>query len=85
MPNSFTRGNTFVLREHRFLLAPDFKGLDVMVSNRLDLGGPSFVGDFAKWTAEEQKSEAFTMKQQRLYSEEMQKKLPKEEGGGGKK
>jgi len=67
-----------VLRIHRAVRrnpkAPDFKGLDVMISNRLDLGGAAFTGDFAKWTAEEQKNEAFTMKQQRLYSEEVAKK-----------
>jgi len=67
-----------ILRIHRAVRrnpkAPDFKGLDVMISNRLDLGGAAFTGDFAKWTAEEQKNEAFTMKQQRLYSEEVSKK-----------
>eukprot|EP00974_Lingulodinium_polyedra_P069229 6701636-Lingulodinium_polyedra.AAC.1 len=49
---------------------PDFKGTGLMVQNSLASGKTLMVGEFAKWTAEEQKSEAFTMKQHRLYAEE---------------
>ena len=50
---------------------PDFKGTAVMVTSKLDAQGGLIVGDFAKWTAEQQKTEAFTLKQQRLYAEEV--------------
>ena len=66
------------LRLHRAVRknpkAPDFKGLDIMVASKLDMGGSALTGEFARWTAEEQKSEAFTMKQQRLFAEETTKK-----------
>eukprot|EP00959_Pyramimonas_sp_CCMP1952_P227805 4763153-Pyramimonas_sp.AAC.1 len=51
--------------------APDFKGASVMVHSSLSTGAGTMVGDFAKWTAEEQKTEAFTMKQRRPYAEEI--------------
>lgn len=54
-----------------------------MVASRLDSGGSILGGEFAKWTAEEQKTEAFTMKQQRLYSEEVGKEAGKKPPGGG--
>ena len=40
-----------------------------MTMSKLDSGGGLLVGDFAKFVAEEQKSEAFTMKQARLHAE----------------
>ena len=49
---------------------PDYKGTSLMVQSSLSSGKTLMVGEFAKWTAEEQKSEAFTMKQHRLYAEE---------------
>eukprot|EP00974_Lingulodinium_polyedra_P029415 2834140-Lingulodinium_polyedra.AAC.1 len=49
---------------------PDFRGTAVMIMSKLDSSGGLLVGDFAKFVAEEQKSEAFTMKQQRLHAEE---------------
>ena len=78
-----------VLRIHRAVKSapknPDFSGLDVMTHSRLDSGGSLFTGDFAKWTAEEQKTEAFTMKQLRLVAEEqtMRHKARDANAGGG--
>ena len=66
---------------HRNPKAPDFRGLDVMLASRLDSGAPVTTGEFAKFIAEEQKAEAFTMKQQRLYAEEEDKRR----GGGTQK
>ena len=43
----------------------------------LDSSGGVITGEFAKWTAEQQKNRAFTLRQQRLYAEE--------EGRQGKK
>jgi hypothetical protein len=63
--------------------APDFTGLDIMTHSRLDAGGALVNGDFAKWTAEEQKSEAFTLKQMRLITEEQEKRQTRGSGGGG--
>ena len=54
--------------------APDYGGLDLMVYSRLESGGAAPVGDFFKFVAEEQKAEAFTLKQQRLFAEEAGKK-----------
>ena len=51
---------------------PDFRGLNVMTQSRLDRATYSATGAFAKFIAEEQKAEAFTMKQQRLFAEETQ-------------
>ena len=63
--------------------APDFRGLGVMTSSRLDASGGILTGSFAKFVAEEQKSDAFTMKQQRLFAEEDEKR--KGHGKGGDK
>eukprot|EP00974_Lingulodinium_polyedra_P072646 7030055-Lingulodinium_polyedra.AAC.1 len=41
--------------------------------SKLDSSGGLLVGDFAKFVAEGQKSEAFTMKQQRRHAEEVEK------------
>jgi hypothetical protein len=49
---------------------PDFRGLQMMVQSDLDSGGGVLTGDFARFVAEEQKTEAFTLKQQRLYADE---------------
>ena len=51
---------------------PDFRGLNVAIQSRLDRATYSETGEFSKYIAEEQKVEAFTMKQQRLYAEESQ-------------
>ena len=66
--------------------APDFKGLEILTVSKLDGGGSTLHGEFARWTAERQRDEAFAMKQQRLYSEETgnQKKPPQGDGGGKK-
>ncbi len=50
-----------------------------MTMSRLDCGGGVLTGDFAKLVAEEQKSEAFTLKQQRLYAK---RKAAGKKGGG---
>jgi len=54
--------------------APDFAGLQVMTMSRLDSTGGVLTGDFARYVADEQKSEAFTMKQHRLHAEEEEKR-----------
>ena len=38
-------------------------------------------GKFARWTADEQKSKAFTMKQQRMHQEEEDKRKSLKEKG----
>jgi hypothetical protein len=52
-----------------------------MVMSRLDASGGLLIGDFAKHVAEEQKSEAFTLKQQLLYAEDDKRKAAGEKGG----
>ena len=68
--------------------SPDFRGLGIMTASRLDASGGVLSGSFAKFVAEEQKSDAFTMKQQRLFAEEDEKrkghKHDKGEKGSGK-
>ena len=63
-----------ILRIHRAVKrapkSPSFDGLGVMVQSRLDYAGEDVVGDFATFIAEQQKAEAFTLKQQRLYADE---------------
>ena len=62
--------------------APDFRGTQVMVMSKLDSSGGLLTGDFAKFVADEQKSEAFTLKQQRLFAEEEEKRTTKKPGKG---
>jgi hypothetical protein len=69
---------------------PDFKGTGVITATRLDSTGGVWTGDFARYVAEEQKTEAFTLKQQRLFAEEEEKRTHRkppggEASGGGKK
>ena len=45
-----------------------------MISSSLDTVGGVPPGEFSRWHADLQKSEAFTLKQQRLYAEEVEKK-----------
>ena len=42
--------------------------------SRLDSTGGVLTGDFARYVADEQKAEAFTLKQQRLHAEEEDKR-----------
>ena len=63
---------------------PDFRGLSMMTMSRLDCSGGVLTGEFAKYVAEEQKSEAFTMKQQRLSQEEDDKRRVTTKKGGDK-
>ena len=63
---------------------PDFKGAGLMTMPRLDSSGGVLTGAFARFVADEQKSHAFTLKQQRLYSEEEDKRRGKT-GDSGKK
>ena len=50
-----------------------------MVQSKLmDSASSTGTGDFARFVAEEQKAEALTLKQQRLYAEETGKKNEKE-------
>ena len=65
---------------------PVFQGTGLMVMSSLDSTGGVLTGKFARWTADEQKARAFTMKQQRLYQEEEDKrKGPKDTGSKGSK
>lgn len=61
---------------------PDFRGLGMMTMHRLDNTGGVATGDYARWLAEEQKSEAFTLKQQRLHREEVFHDDPAAPGDG---
>ena len=63
---------------------PDFKGTGVMVASKLDSAGGVLTGDFARFIAEEQCTQAYALKQQRLFAEEKEKragakKAPKKE------
>ena len=61
---------------------PDFKGTQLMVMSALDSSGGMLSGDFARYVAEEQKAHAFTLKQQRLFSEETDTTPPRVASGG---
>ena len=61
---------------------PDLRGLSMMTMHRLDNTGGVTTGDFARWLAEEQKSEAFTLKQQRLHRDEVFHDEPPASGDG---
>ena len=63
---------------------PDFNGLQVMTMSRLDSTGGVLTGDFARYVADEQKAEAFTLKQQRLHAEEEEKRQHHNAKKGGK-
>ncbi len=52
-----------------------------MTTSRLDASGGVITGDFAKYVAEEQKTEAFTLKQQ---ADEEDKRKPANKKGGRK-
>ncbi len=53
-----------------------------MTASRLGTSGGVVAGSFANFVAEEQKSEAFTFKQQRLRNEEDdERKSPGKKGG----
>ena len=45
-----------------------------MTMSKLDSTGGVLTGDFARFVADEQKAEAFTLKQQRLHAEEEEKR-----------
>ena len=64
---------------------PDFKGTSLMVMSRLDSSGGVLSGDFARYVADEQKALAFTLKQQRLYAEEEDKRRGRPSDGKGDK
>ena len=74
----------FILQVHHAVRKnpknPDFRGLGLMVQSTLDASGGVLSGGFAKFVAEEQKSEAFTMKQQRLFAEEDEKRKGSSKG-----
>ena len=50
--------------------APNFAGLELMLATSMDSAGGVVTSDYARFVAEEQKAEAFTLKQQRLYGDE---------------
>ena len=53
--------------------APVYTGLENMIGSRLDSGGAALQGEYAQFVADEQKTAAFAMKQQRLAAEEQAK------------
>ena len=50
--------------------APDFKGTNLMITSTMDAAGGVTTGPFARYVAEEQRTHAYTLKQQRLFAEE---------------
>jgi hypothetical protein len=65
---------------------PDFAGLDSFLSHSFDESGGVVTTSFAKFVAEEQRSEAIVMKQNRLWHEEIDaenKKKKDDHGHGG--
>ena len=56
-----------------------------MIMSRLDSSGGVLSGDFARYVADEQKALAFTLKQQRLFSEEEDKRKGRQSDGKGDK
>lgn len=58
--------------------APNFSGLELMLSTSMDSAGGVVTSEYSRFIAEEQKAEAFTLKQQRLYGDEAAAA-----GGGG--
>eukprot|EP00974_Lingulodinium_polyedra_P087629 8494473-Lingulodinium_polyedra.AAC.1 len=63
---------------------PDFEGLDVLVATGLDELGGVTTRRFTEWVAEQQKSEAVVLKQNRLWREERDadRKKKKDKGQG---
>ena len=61
---------------------PDFVGLDSFLSHSFDETGGVVTTNFAKFVAEEQKSEAIVMKQNRLWHEELDAESKKRKGDG---
>ena len=57
---------------------PDFDGVDALVETSTKSSGSFNVPSMAKWFSEHQKSEAFVLKQMRLWNEE-KKGLAKKE------
>ena len=53
--------------------APDFTGLDIITAVGIDAKGTAHAGAFSDYITEKQKSEAFTLKQTRLFAEEQGK------------
>lgn len=49
----------------------DFRGPGMTVSSLVNSAGGALVGEFGRWTAEEQNSEACSQKQQRLHIEDV--------------
>ena len=72
---------TMVRQIHRAMKrnpkCPDFKGTGLMTMSRLDSSGGVLTGGFVRFVADEQRSHAFTLKQQRLYSEEEEQRRGK--------
>ena len=68
---------------------PDFDGLEFLVETAVDASGAAVLPSIAKWLADSQHKEAFTLKQMRLWAEEKatsdkRKKDPKGAGKGAR-
>ena len=60
--------------------APDFKGTNLMITSTMDAAGGVTTGPFARYVAEEQRTHAYTLKQQRLFAEEEEKRAAGKKG-----
>jgi hypothetical protein len=49
---------------------PDYEGLDIITANMVDDSGAVYTRKFTGWVGEQQRNEAFIMKQSRQYHEE---------------
>lgn len=88
-----TASGEFLLRRARMIQkavarnarAPDYEGLDLMLSHRLDSSGGVATNAYDRHLAEEQETLAFTAKQTQLWREEVESdKKRKHAKGGGK-
>ena len=64
---------------------PDFEGLDQLVETALDSSGAVIMPKVQNWLSDQQRDEAFILKQRRLWGEEIAaaaKKKPDPPGGG---
>ena len=84
-------GSEFLLRRARMLQkaaqrnarAPDYEGLEMYLSHRLDVHGGVTTAAFDRHVAEEQRTLGTALKQSRLWREEREAEKKKQGGGGG--
>ena len=78
---NFLPGGHDFMQVHQAVLrspkAPDFKGTALTVASRLDNNLGVTRGQFSRYLAAEQRTYAYTLKQQRLFNEEEEKRKTK--------